>query len=141
MHIILRSKDIEDKIPDINNLDTKAPLDAKWNEIKGETPIITNLATKTALKINEVKDKIPNIFKLATTNVLTAVENKTPSVSNLVEKLIITQKLLKLKRKLLIVIMINISLLQNLIISLNLICRIFLFKIKTSKLSKQEWYC
>ena len=96
------------------------------------------MATKTALKINEVKDKIPNIFKLATTNVLTAVENKTPSVSNLVEKLIITQKLLKLKRKLLIVIMINISLLQNLIISLNLICRIFLFKIKTSKLSKQE---
>ena len=49
---------------------------------------ITNLATKTTLnaKINEVKGEIPNITNLATTSALTAVENKIPSVSNLVKK-------------------------------------------------------
>ena len=46
---------------------------------------------------------------------LTAVEKKIPSVSNLVRKLTITQKLMKLKTKLQIIIMINILLLQNLI--------------------------
>ena len=88
-------KNIEDKIPDITNLATKTTLNAKINEVKGEIPSITNLATKTALN---------------------AVENKIPNVSNLVKKNpTITQKLMKLKRKLLIVIMINILLLQNLI--------------------------
>ena len=37
-------------------------------------------------KIYEVKGEIPNITNLATTNVLTAVENKIPSVSNLVKE-------------------------------------------------------
>ena len=58
---------------------------------------------------------IPNITNLATTSALTDVENKIPSVSNLVEKKTITQILIKLKRKLLIIVMINILLLQNLI--------------------------
>ena len=44
---------------------------------------------------------IPNITNLATTSALTDVENKIPSVSNLVEKMTITQILIKLKRKLL----------------------------------------
>ena len=63
MYIMLRQKNIEDKIPDI-----------------------TNLATNTTLntKINEVKVKIPNITNLATTIALTAVENKILNVSNLV---------------------------------------------------------
>ena len=82
------------KIPNISNLGPKTPLDAKINEVKGKKPSITNLATKTALN---------------------AVENKIPSISNLVKKLTIIQKLMKLKRKLLIIIMINILLLQNLI--------------------------
>ena len=62
----------EDKMPDITNA----------------TPIVTNLATTTALnaKINEVKNKIPNITNLATTTTLTAVENKIPNVCNLVKK-------------------------------------------------------
>ena len=65
---------------------------------------------------NEVKGKIPNITNLSTTGSLTAVENKIPIVSDLVkEKLTITQKLMKLRRKLLITIMINILLLQKLI--------------------------
>ena len=81
-------KNIEDKIPDITNLATKTTLNAKINEVKGKIPNITNLATKTAL---------------------TAVENKIPSVSNFVKK---TDYKRKLKRKLLIMIMKNILLLQ-----------------------------
>ena len=90
---------------------------AKIDEVKGEICSITNLATSTALnaEITEVENKIPNIINLATTAALTAVENKIPNVSNLVKKLTITQKSVKLKRKLLIMIIINISLLQNLI--------------------------
>ena len=65
---------------------------------------------------NEVKGKIPNITNLSTTGSLTAVENKIPIVSDLVKKkLTIAQKLMKLRRKLLITIMINILLLQKLI--------------------------
>ena len=84
------------KIPFIANLGTNTTLDAKRNEIKNEIPSITNLATTTAR---------------------TAVENKIPDVSNLVEKkLTITQKLVKLKIKLLLImIMINKLLLKNLI--------------------------
>ena len=42
---------------------------------------------------------MPSITNLATTTALTAVENKIPSVSNLVKKLTITQKIMKLKKK------------------------------------------
>ena len=87
-------KIIEDKIPDVTNLATSTSLNAKTNEVKGEIPSITNLAKTAAL---------------------TTVENKIPNVSNLVKKLTITQKLMKLKRKLLAMIMINILLLQKLI--------------------------
>ena len=45
-------------------------LNAKINEVKGEIPVITNLATNTGL---------------------TAVENEIPDVSNLVKKVTITQ--------------------------------------------------
>ena len=73
--------------------------------------------TKTILntKINEVKTEIPSISGLATTSTLTAVENKVLNVSNLVKKLTMTQNLVKLKRKLLIISMANTSLLQNVI--------------------------
>ena len=54
---------------------------------------------------------MPNITDLA----LTAVENKMRSVSNLVKKLTLTQVLMKLKRKLLIIIMVNVLLLYNVI--------------------------
>ena len=63
--------------------------------------------------MNEVKGKIPNITNLATTSSLTAVGNKISSFSNLVKKkMTTTQKLMKLKRKLLILIMINVLLLH-----------------------------
>ena len=52
---------------------------------------------------------------LATNSVVTAVENKILDVISLVKKQIMMQKLVTLKRKLLIIIMINVLLLQNLI--------------------------
>ena len=80
-------------------------------------PDITNLIAKTTLNptLNEVKDEIPSITNLVTETALYAAENKIPSVSNLVKKLTITQKLMKLKTKLLTIIMIHRFLLQNLI--------------------------
>ena len=106
-------KSVEDKILDITNLATETILNSKINSVKGEIPSTTNLATNAAVnaKINEAKGEITNIINLATNTVFTAVENKIPSVSNLV-KLTITQKLVILKRKLLIIIIINILLLQ-----------------------------
>ena len=48
---------------------------------------ITNVATITLnTKINQVKGEIPNITNLATTSALAAFENKIHSVSNLVKK-------------------------------------------------------
>ena len=60
----------------------------------------------------KVKSSITN---LDTNTVLTAAENKIPNVSNLAKKRTMKQQLMKLKRELLIIIMINILLLQNLI--------------------------
>ena len=60
-------------------------------------------------KISEIKGKIPSIKGSATTYALTAVENKIPDVISLVNKS------LKLNRKLLILIISNISLLQSFI--------------------------
>ena len=66
-------------------------------------------------KIKNIEDKITDITNLATATDLTAVENKVPNVSSLAKKLAITQILVKLRRKLLVMIMVNILLLQNLI--------------------------
>ena len=79
---------------------------------------ITNLATNAALKakINEVKEKISSITNLATTTTLTAVENKIPNIINLVKKTDYNTKINEIeKKKILIMVMINILLLQYLI--------------------------
>ena len=66
-------------------------------------------------KRTELENKIPDVSNLATKIALTAVENNIPSVSSLVKKKqTITQKLLKLKRNLLIITMTSILLLQSL---------------------------
>ena len=104
------------KLSDVvkNDFNKKDIYNAKIKNIEDKIPDVTNLAKTSALnaKTNEVKDEILN---LATNAALTAVENKIPIVSNLVKKLTITQKLVKLKRKIRIIITINILLLQNLI--------------------------
>ena len=109
-------KDIKDKIADIIELATTTTLNAKINEAKNEIPSITNLAATAAFnaKINEVQNEIPNITNLATTTALTAVDNKMLEIQS--KKLTITQKLVKFKIKLLLImIMINMLLLKNLI--------------------------
>ena len=67
-------------------------------------------------KTTEMEGNIPSISGLATSTTLIAVKNKIPNIRSLVKKQIITQKLLKLKRNLLIIIMINILQLQCLIL-------------------------
>ena len=109
-------KDIKDKIADITELATTTTLNAKINEAKNEIPSITNLAATAAFnaKINEVQNEIPNITNLATTTALTAVDNKMLEIQS--KKLTTTQKLVKFKIKLLLImIIINMLLLKNLI--------------------------
>ena len=65
-------------------------------------------------KITKIEGKIPSISASATNAALTTVENKIPDVSRQSKKQIITEKLLKLKINLLIIIITNILLLQSL---------------------------
>ena len=87
-------KNIEDKIPDITNVAINTTFNAKINEVKKETPSFTNLATTTALnaKIMRLKTKY-------------LIETDYEFLKNS----------MKLKKKLLILIMINILIHQNLI--------------------------
>ena len=52
-----KTKNIEDKILDITTLVTKTSLKTDINEVKGEIPGITNLATPTALNAIKIKLK------------------------------------------------------------------------------------
>ena len=67
-------------------------------------------------KNTEIEGKIPSTSGLATNAALMTVENRIPNINRLVKKQIMTQKLLKLKRNLMITIMINILHLQSLIL-------------------------
>ena len=100
-----KMKNIEDKISDITNLATKTTLNAHTNEVKGEISSITKFATTASLnaKVNEVK----------VTTALTEI--KILNVSNLHKKNDYNIKGNKIKRKSLIIIVINILLLQDLI--------------------------
>ena len=52
---------LPDKIPDLTNLAVNASLNAKINQVKGEIPSITNLAT-TAVPTT-FENKIPDLSK------------------------------------------------------------------------------
>ena len=69
-----------------NDVVKKTKYNAKIKNIEDKILDISNLATRTILntKIIEVKNEIPSITGLATTSALAAVENKIPSISNLV---------------------------------------------------------
>ena len=81
--------------------------------LENKIPDTSGLVKKTAYhaKITDIDGKIPSISGLATNAALTVVECKIPNINSLLKKQIMTQKLLKLKRNLLIIIMINILLL------------------------------
>ena len=87
-------------------------LVSKMNNIDTSDFVLKN---KYQTDKTELENKIPDISSLAKKAALTAVENKLPSVSSLVKKQTMTQKLLKLKRYLLIIIMTKILLLLSLI--------------------------
>ena len=65
-------------------------------------------------EITELENKILSISGLVTTSTLATVEAKSPSVSKLLRKQIMIQKLVKLQRNFLILSMKNVLLLQNL---------------------------
>ena len=67
-------------------------------------------------KATEIESKIPIISGLTTTFALTSVKNEIVNISSLVKKQqIVTKKIVKLSKYLLITVMTNILLLQNLI--------------------------
>ena len=99
----------------VNNIDTSDfVLKTKYNtdktELENKIPDVSNLVKKT--KLTELENKIPDVGNLARQTVITTLENKIPDIS---KKQTITQKLLKLKIKLIIIIITNISLIQSLI--------------------------
>ena len=105
------------KVRDVvkNDVVKKDAYNANIKNIECEIPDVTKLAANVTIisKINKVTKEKTTITTLATTAVLTADENKIP---NLVKKLNITKKIMKLKIKLLLImVMINILLLKNLI--------------------------
>ena len=103
----------------VNHTDTsafvlKTKYQAEKTELEKKILDLTEFIKKT--KLAELENKIPDVSSLATKTALTAVENKIPSVSSLFEKQMMIQKLLKLKRNLLVIIMKNILLVQSLIL-------------------------
>ena len=107
----------EELVAKVNSIDTSAfVLKTDKSELENKTPDTSGLVKKTDYntKIYEIDNKIPSISNLATTTTLTTVKNKILSFSNLVKKQTMKQKLLKLKRNLLFIIMTNMLLLQSL---------------------------
>ena len=104
----------------VNNIDTSGfvlkPNLTQRNQNFKKIPDCSGLIEKqTILPKLLTKNKISSISGLATYAALNEVENKTLVVSNVIKKQIMKQKLMKLKRTSLTIIMINIFLLQNLI--------------------------
>ena len=98
---------------DTNDFVLKTKYDTDKLELEKEISNVTDFVKKA--KLTELENKIPDVSNLAPKTALTTVENKMPSVSNLVKKQTITQKLQKVKRKLLSIIMKNILILKSLI--------------------------
>ena len=131
-------KDIEDKILDITNLAPDTILNAKINEVKNEILSITNLAIATILnaKIMRLKAKYLILLTWQLSVLILLLKRKHLMLVILSKKLTITQKLVKLKIKLLIILIVtNIFQLKNLI---SLRSENFTARLKTSKFSKKR---
>ena len=97
----------------------KTKYDSDKSEIENKIPDTSRLVKKTDYnaKITEIEGKIPSVSGLVTNASLTVVENKIHNINSLVKKKqIMAQKLLKLKRNLLIITMISILQLQSLVL-------------------------
>ena len=119
-HVVKWYDKLYDKLAaKVNSIDTSAfVLKTKYQtdkrELEKKIPDVTDFVTKTKLTVLENKN--PVVRSLVTKNALTVVENKIPNVSSLVKKQTMTQRLVSLKRNLLIIIMTNILHLQILIL-------------------------
>ena len=103
----------------VNNIDTstfvlKTKYQTDKTELEKKIPDVTDFVKKT--KLTELENKIPDVSSLATKTALTAVENKIPDVSSLVKKTNYDTKISELEKKLTIIFMTNILLLQSLIL-------------------------
>ena len=105
-------------IIDASGFVLKTKYDTDKSESENKIPDISGLVKKTDydVKIWEIKDKTPNATNLATKTALTTIENKYLMLVVLLKKQIVTLKLQKLKKNLIIIIMINILLLYSLIL-------------------------
>ena len=87
-------KDVYNKlVTKVNNIDTigfvlKTNYDADKSELENKISDTSGLVKKTdySTKIAKIQGKIPDISNLATKTASTSVENKIPSVCNLVKK-------------------------------------------------------
>ena len=105
-------------IIDASGFVLKTKHDTDKSESENKVPDISGLVKKTDydVKIWKIKDKTPNATNLGTKTALTTIENKYLMLVVLLKKQIVTLKLQKLKKNLIIIIMINILLLHSLIL-------------------------
>ena len=105
-------------IIDASGFVLKTKYDTDKSESENKIPDISGLVKKTDydVKIWKIKDKTPNATNLGTKTALTTIENKYLMLVVLLKKQIVTLKLQKLKKNLIIIIMINILLLHSLIL-------------------------
>ena len=88
---VVKKTEYDKLVTKVNNINIgtgkfilKSDYDADKTELENKIPNISNLATKAAL--TTIENKIPNISNLATKAALNTIENKIPDVSNLVKK-------------------------------------------------------
>ena len=115
----------------------KSKYDTDKSDLGKKIPDGSGLVKKSDYnsKVTETENKTSTISGLAKNAALTTVENKIPNKDSLVKKQIITKKILKLKKNLRIMIMINILLLQN-----NLAARLFTARSKqTNVVTKTDF--
>ena len=104
---VVKKTEYDKLVTKVNNINIgtgkfilKSDYDADKTELENKIPNISNLATKAAL--TTIENKIPNISNLATKAALNTIENKIPDVSNLVKKVTMTLKLKILKTNILL---------------------------------------
>ena len=88
---VVKKTEYDKLVTKVNNLNIgtgkfilKSDYDADKTELENKIPNISNLATKAAL--TTIENKIPNISNPATKAALNTIEKKKPDVSNLVKK-------------------------------------------------------
>ena len=119
LKLTLLKKLFDKLVAKVNNIDSndfvlKTKYQTEKTKLEMKIPNVAGFVQKA--KLTELENKIPDVSSLATKTALTAVENKIPSVTSLVKKHTMTQKLVSLKRNLVIIIMTSILQLQNLIL-------------------------